>query len=65
VGSGDLEQARQAAAERWSCRFADLLDEDPGLEAELRALVEEVEAELPAARVSASGHSLAAGRDGT
>ena len=39
AGSG-LEQAQQAQAERWAGRFADLLDEDPGLEAELRALAE-------------------------
>jgi hypothetical protein len=47
TGSG-LEQARKAAAERWAGRFADLLDEDPGTEAGLRALVEEVAARLPA-----------------
>jgi hypothetical protein len=59
-----LEQARQASAERWADRFADLLDEDPGLEAGLRALVEEVAAGLPAATdVAAANHSVAAGRD--
>jgi len=64
AGSG-LEQARGAAAERWAGRFADLLDEDPGVEAELRALVEEVAAQLPAGAVSAADHSVAAGRDVT
>ena len=64
TGSG-LEEAQQAQAERWAGRFADLLDEDPGLEAELRALAEEVAARLPAAVVSAADHSLAAGRDVT
>ena len=59
----DLEQAREAVAERWAGRFSDLLDEDPSLEAELRALVEEVAAQLPAGAVSAAGHSVAAGRD--
>jgi hypothetical protein len=59
----ELEQAREAQAERWAGRFADLLDEDPGVEAELRALVEEVAAQLPAAAVSAADHSVAAGRD--
>jgi hypothetical protein len=58
-----LDQAREAAAERWAGRFSDLLDEDPGLEAELRALVEEAAAQLPAGAVSASGYSVAAGRD--
>jgi hypothetical protein len=61
----ELEQAREAAAERWAGRFADLLDEDPDLEAELRALVDEVAAVLPAGSVSVSAadHSVAAGRD--
>ena len=62
AGSG-LEQARETAAERWAGRFADLLDEDPGVEAELRALVEEVTAQLPAGSVSATDHSVAVGRD--
>ena len=45
VGSGTaLDQAREAAAERWTGRFADLLDEDPSLETELRALVDEAAA---------------------
>jgi hypothetical protein len=58
-----LERAREAATERWAGRFSDLLDEDPAVEAQLRALVGEVAARLPAGTVSASGHSLAAGRD--
>src|SRR5215831_7475147 len=58
----DLEPARAAAAQRWEGRFADLLDEDPGIEAELRAVVEEIAAQLPAGVVSAADHSLAAGR---
>jgi len=62
AGSG-LERAREVQAERWAGRFADLLDEDPSIEAELRALVEEVAAELPPGSVSAADHSLAAGRD--
>ena len=61
----ELEQVREAAAERWAGRFADLLDEDPRIEGELRALVEEVAARLPAGAVSVSAadHSVAAGRD--
>jgi hypothetical protein len=54
-----------AQAERWTVRFSDLLDEDPGVEAELRALVEEIAAWLPVGAVSAAGHSVAAGRDVT
>lgn len=59
----DLERVREAQAERWAGRFADLLDEDPAHEAQFRALVEEVAAELPAGAVSAAGHSVAVGRD--
>ena len=62
AGSG-LEQAREAQAERWAGRFADLLDEYPSVEAELRTLVDEVAARLPAGAVSAADHSVAAGRD--
>jgi len=47
-----LEQAQHAQAERWAGRFADLLDEDPGLEAERRTLADEVAALLPVAAVS-------------
>jgi hypothetical protein len=35
VEGADLEQARAAQAQRWEGRFADLLDEDPGAEADL------------------------------
>jgi hypothetical protein len=59
----DLEPVRAAAAQRWEGRFADLLDEEPGVEADLRALVEEIQARLPAGEASAAGHSVAAGRD--
>jgi hypothetical protein len=62
AGSG-LELVREAQAERWAGRFADLLDEDPGIEAELRGLVEEVATQLPTVTVSAAGHAVAAGRD--
>ena len=63
ASSAELEHAQHAQAERWAGRFADLLDEDPGLEAELRALAEQVAAQLPAAVVSASDHSVAAGQN--
>ena len=63
AAGAELEQSREAAAERWAGRFADLLDEDPGMEAELRALVEEVVARLPAGPTSAADYSVAAGRD--
>jgi hypothetical protein len=59
----ELERVRKAATERWAGRFSDLLEEDPAVEGQLSALVEAVAAELPAGAVSASGHSVAAGRD--
>lgn len=63
VEGADLEQARAAQAQRWEGRFADVLDEDPGAEADLRALVQEIQAALPAGVVSATDHAVAAGRD--
>jgi hypothetical protein len=65
AAGAELEQAREGQAERWAGRFADLLDEDPSIEVELRGLVEEVAAQLPAGAVSAADHSVAAGRDMT
>jgi hypothetical protein len=61
-----LERASQAATERWAGRFAEVLDEDPALATELRALVNEVAAQLqapPVSAVLAAEHSVAAGRD--
>ena len=63
IEGADLEPVQAAAAQRWEGRFADLLDEEPGVEAELRALVEEIAAQLPAGMVSAADHAVAAGRD--
>jgi hypothetical protein len=65
VAVAELKQSREVAAQQWAVRFADLLDEDPSVEAELRALVEEVAAQLAASSVSAAGHSVAAGQDVT
>ena len=59
----DLERARAALTKRWAGQVADLLEEHPGAEAELRALVEEIETALPAGAVVAIDHSMAAGRD--
>jgi hypothetical protein len=63
AAGADVEAVRAAQAQRWEGRFADLLDEDPGIEADLRAVVQEVAAGLPAGMVSAAGHAVAAGRD--
>ena len=59
----DLEQVRVALAERWAGRLADLLEECPNAEADLRALVQQIQAALPAGMVSAADHAVAAGRD--
>ena len=47
----------------WQTRIADLLEERPDAVAELRELVGQLQAELPAGAVSATGHGAAAGRD--
>ena len=65
VEGTDLEQARAVLAERWAGRLADLLEEYPDAEADLRVLVQEVQAALPAGMVSAADHAVAAGRDVT
>ena len=63
AAGNELEPVCAAQAQRWQGRFADLLDGDPGIEADLRALVEEIAAELPAGMVSATDHAVSAGRD--
>lgn len=63
AAGSELESVRAAQVQRWADRFADLLDEDPGVEAVLRVLVEEVAAQLPTAPVSAADYAVAAGRD--
>lgn len=65
VEGQDLEQVRSALAVRWAGRLADLLEEHPDAEADLRALVQEIQAALPAGIVSAADHAVAAGRDMT
>jgi hypothetical protein len=57
----DLDRTRAAQAAEWKTRLADLLEEDPDAEADLRALVEQIRAQLPASVVSATDHSVAAG----
>lgn len=59
----ELEQAQADLGRVWQVRIADVLEEDPGIEAELRAVVEEIRAQLPAGTVTAADHAVAAGRD--
>jgi hypothetical protein len=63
VTGQELEKAQAEQGKIWQVRMADLLEEDPGIEAKLRALVDEVRAQLPATVVSAGDHAVAAGRD--
>ena len=63
AAGADLERARAAQEAQWTTRLTDLLEEDPGVEAALRSLVEEIRAQLPTGVVSAADHSVAAGRD--
>ena len=59
----DAEQTRAALEAQWVTRVRDPLEEDPGVEADLRTLVQEIQAQLPAGMVSATDHAVAAGRD--
>jgi hypothetical protein len=59
----DMEPVRTAQAQRWEGQFAGLLDEDPGAEADLPALVQDIASQLPTDLVSAADHGVAARRD--
>jgi hypothetical protein len=61
----DSDQARAAQTVAWKTRLEGLLEENPDAEAELRALVQHIRAQLPAGTVSAGDHSVAAGGDVT
>ena len=56
------EQMRADMAGQWALRLADLLEEDPELAAELRALVVKTRTQLPAETVAAADQAAAAGR---
>ena len=59
----DKEMVRTALAGRWAGRWADLLEEDPDAEAELRTLVREVQAAPPAGKPSVSHHAVSPNGD--
>jgi hypothetical protein len=63
VAGADLERARAAQEAQWTTRLTDLLEEHPAVGTELRSLVEEIRAQLPAGVVAAADHSVAAGGD--
>jgi transposase-like protein len=56
----DMELIRTALAARWARRWADLLEENPDTEAELRALVQEIQTGLPADELSMSNYAVSA-----
>jgi hypothetical protein len=58
-----LERIRAAVEVQWTTRLADLLDEYPEAESDLRALVAEIRAQLPVGVVTATDHAVAGGRD--
>jgi hypothetical protein len=62
LAGADSEQSRAALEAQWTTRLADLLEENPDAEAELRALVREIQEQLPAG-VASADHAVAAGRD--
>ena len=63
AAGADLDRVRAALEAQWVTRLSDLLEEDPGVEADLRAVVEEIRAQLPAGVVAAADHAVAAGGD--
>jgi len=63
VPVADLEQLQAQLEGTWQTRLLDLLEEHPETAADLLALVDQVQAQLPAGAVSATGYGVAAGRD--
>ena len=51
----DLESGRSGRGKRWKGRFADVLDEDLEVEADLRVLIEVIRAALAAGTMAAVG----------
>lgn len=58
-----LDQARAVQVTTWTADMAALLAEYPEVEADLRALVDEIQAVMVTGAVTASDHSVTAGRD--
>src|SRR5690348_17217035 len=63
-GAGtDMAMIRTALAGRWAGRWADLLEENPDAEAELRGFVREIQTAPSAERLSTSDHAVFANGD--
>lgn len=65
VPAAELEWAQSRLQAAWQTRLLDLLEERPEIAADLQALVEEVQGQLPVRAVSVVGYGVAAGRDVT
>jgi hypothetical protein len=63
VPAGQAELAWNRVAAAWQIRLLDLLEERPEIAGELRALVDQAQAHLPAGGASAADYGVAAGRD--
>jgi hypothetical protein len=63
VSGRELDKAGADLGRVWQVRLADLLEEDPAVEAELRAVVQEILAQLPARKAAAAEHAAPAGQD--
>jgi Tetratricopeptide repeat len=61
----DREEARAALAAQWTTRLADLLEENPDADVNLRTLVQKIQKEQRAGTVSAADLAVAAGQDMT
>ena len=59
----DMDLMRAALATRWAGRLADLLEEYPDAEADLQALVQEIQAELPPQTAFADNQAVSADGD--
>ncbi len=59
----DLERVQEQLAVAWQARIMDLLEETPEIAAELQALIEQAQRQIPAVAVYSAGRSVAAGRD--
>ena len=62
VAQAQREEVRTTLAERWAGRLADLMEEQD-VEADLRTLVKEIQAALPARVVSAFDHAVTIEKD--
>jgi hypothetical protein len=56
----DTELLRTALAARWAGRLADLLKENPDAEADLKALVQDIQAAPPTGKLSVPNHAVSA-----